>query len=117
MEYVKNRLKHWEEISEEERATALVFLFRSTEQLFKGLIDRLEAPVEIYTNFNMILQFLKERNLINEKDEIAFDNIRKKRNTLVHQSGRIVSIKKNEIEKFLSSLESVLLKVEKNVKM
>ncbi|NHJ48270.1 MAG: hypothetical protein FK733_10830 [Asgard group archaeon] len=113
IEYVKNRLKHWSDISEEERATALVFLFRSTEQLFKGLIDTFDAPVEIYTNFNMILQFLREQNLITEKDEAAFDNIRKKRNTLVHQSGRVVSIKKSEIEKFLSSLENVLLNVEK----
>ncbi|NHK31285.1 MAG: hypothetical protein FK730_08030 [Asgard group archaeon] len=115
MEYVKNRLKHWDEISEEERATALVFLFRSIEQLFKGLIERLDAPVEIYTNFNMILQFLRERNLIDERDEKAFDNIRKKRNTLVHQSGRVVSIKKNDIERFLSSLERVLLNAEKTI--
>jgi hypothetical protein len=117
MEYVKNRLKHWSNISEEERATALVFLFRSTEQLFKSLIDKLEAPVEIYTNFNMILEFLKERKLITEKDEAAFDNVRKKRNTLVHQSGRVVSIKKKEIENFLSSLENVLLKTENQTKL
>ncbi|NHJ33333.1 MAG: hypothetical protein FK732_10770 [Asgard group archaeon] len=116
IEYVKNRLKLWDKISEEEHATALVFLFRSTEQLFKSLIDRFDAPTEIYTSFSMILQFLKDKEVISEKEEKAFDTIRKKRNTLVHQSGRVVSIKKKEIELFLESLERTLLKVEDHFK-
>jgi len=116
IEYVKNRLKLWENITEEEQATALVFLFRSTEQLFKSLIDRFDAPTEIYTNFSMILQFLKDKKIITEKEENAFDTIRKKRNTLVHQSGRVVSIKKKEIEEFLESLERTLLSVEDHFK-
>lgn len=116
IEYVKNRLKLWDEISEEEHATALVFLFRSTEQLFKSLIDRFGAPADIYTNFSMILNFLKDKGLISEKDEKAFDIIRKKRNALVHQSGRVISIKKKEIENFLESLERTLLAVEDHFK-
>ncbi len=112
IEYVKNRLKHWDEISEEERATALVFLFRSAEQLFKSLIERFGAPVEIYTNFNMILQFLRERDLLTKEQEEAINNIRKKRNILVHQPGRLITVEKSEIENFLISLESVLLAVE-----
>lgn len=116
IEYVKNRLKLWDKISEEEHATALVFLFRSTEQLFKSLIDRFDAPVEIYTNFSMILKFLKEKGVIFEKEEKAFNTIRKKRNTLVHQSGRVISIKKKEIEEFLESLERTLLAAEDHFK-
>ncbi|MHA1212289.1 MAG: hypothetical protein ACTSSH_07495, partial [Candidatus Heimdallarchaeota archaeon] len=116
IEYVKNRLKHWDIISEEEHATALVFLFRSTEQLFKSLIEHFDAPVEIFTNFNMIVKFLKEKDLIVAAEEEAFHNIRKKRNILVHQSGRLVKIKKKEIEQFLISLENVLLKVEEQIK-
>ncbi|HUU79273.1 MAG TPA: hypothetical protein VMX55_13085 [candidate division Zixibacteria bacterium] len=116
IEYVKNRLNLWKKISEEERATALVFLFRSTEQLFKSILDRFEAPIDIYSNFSSILQFLIDKKLIDEKEEEAFNTIRKKRNTLVHQSGRIVSIKKEEIEAFLESLENVLLKVEDHFK-
>ncbi|MHA1212319.1 MAG: hypothetical protein ACTSSH_07645, partial [Candidatus Heimdallarchaeota archaeon] len=116
IEYVKNRLKHWDKISEEEHATALVFLFRSTEQLFKSLIEHFGAPVEIFTNFNMIVKFLREKDLIVAAEEEAFHNIRKKRNILVHQSGRLVKIKKNEIEQFLISLENVLLKVEEQIK-
>ncbi|NHJ06052.1 MAG: hypothetical protein EAX90_14585 [Candidatus Heimdallarchaeota archaeon] len=116
IEYVKNRLNLWKKISEEERATALVFLFRSTEQLFKSILDRFEAPMEIYSNFSSIIQFLMNKKLIDDKEEEAFNTIRKKRNTLVHQSGRIVSIKKEEIEAFLESLENVLLKVEENFK-
>ena len=116
IEYVKNRLNLWKKISEEERATALVFLFRSTEQLFKSILDRFEAPTEISTNFSLILQFLKEKELLTEKEEEAFNVIRKKRNTLVHQSGRIVSINKKEMEEFLESLESVLLRVEEHFK-
>jgi len=106
----------WDKISEEEHATALVFMFRSTEQLFKSLIDRFDAPVEIYTNFSMILQFLKDKGMISEKEGKAFDTIRKKRNTLVHQSGRVISIKKKEIEEFLESLERTLLAVEDHFK-
>ncbi len=116
IEYVKNRLNMWDEISEEERATSLVFLFRSTEQLFKGILDRFDAPIEVHTNFSVMLQFLKDKALVSEKEEQSFNKIRKKRNTLVHQSGRLVSIKKSEIENFLQSLESVLLKVEKRFK-
>ncbi len=116
IEYVKNRLKLWDKISEEEHATSLVFLFRSTEQLFKSLIERYDAPIEIYTNFSMILQFLKDKEFISEKEEKAFNTIRKKRNTLVHQSGRVVNIKKKEIEEFLESLENTLLKVETQFK-
>jgi len=116
IEYVKNRLRHWDDISEEERGTALVFLFRSTEQLFKSLIEQYDAPVEIYTNFNMILQFLREHDLITKEQEEAFNNVRKKRNILVHQPGRIISVEKHEIENFLISLESVLLAVEERKK-
>ncbi len=116
IEYVKNRLNLWDEISEEERATSLVFLFRSTEQLFKSILDGFDAPIEINANFSAMLKYLKEKSLVNEKEEQSFNKIRKKRNTLVHQSGRIVSIKKSEIESFLQSLESVLLKVEKRFK-
>ncbi len=116
IEYVKNRLNMWMEISEEERATSLVFLYRSTEQLFKSILDRFDAPIEIHANFAIMLQFLKDKALVNDKEEASINKIRKKRNTLVHQSGRIVSIKKSEIENFLQSLESVLLKVEKRFK-
>lgn len=116
IEYVKNRLNLWKEISEEERATSLVFLFRSTEQLFKSILDRFDAPIEVHTNFSVMLNFLKDKALVNEKEEESFNKIRKKRNILVHQSGRLVSIKKGEIESFLQSLESVLLKVEKRFK-
>lgn len=116
IEYVKNRLNMWGKISEEERATSLVFLFRSTEQLFKSILDRFDAPIEVHKNFSVMLQFLKDKALVSEKEEESFNKIRKKRNTLVHQSGRIVSIKKSEIESFLQSLESVLLKVEKRFK-
>lgn len=116
IEYVKNRLNLWKKISEEERATALVFLFRSTEQLFKSILDRFETPIEIYSNFSSIIQFLINKKLIDDKEEEAFNTIRKKRNTLVHQSGRIVAIKKEEIEDFLQSLENVLLKVEEHFK-
>ncbi|NHJ86166.1 MAG: hypothetical protein FK734_11940 [Asgard group archaeon] len=115
IEYVKNRLKLWDEISEEERATALVFLFRSSEQLFKSMIERFDAPLEIYTNFSMILQFLKDKGIITDLEENAFNIIRKKRNTLVHQSGRLVKIEKKEIEDFLQALEETLLKVDEQV--
>ena len=64
----------------------------------------------------MILQFLKENELISDLEEEAIDNIRKKRNTLVHQSGRVVTIQKKEIELFLQSLESILLKAEEKLK-
>ena len=64
----------------------------------------------------MILTFLKEKKLITEKDEKAFDTNRKKRNTLVHQSGRVIAIKKKEIEQFLESLERTLLAVEVHFK-
>lgn len=116
IEYVKNRLTHWDDITEEERATALVFLFRSTEQLFKSVIEHFNAPPEIYTNFNMILKFLRDQDLLTKEEENAFDLIRKKRNILVHQSGRLVKIVKSEIEEFLTSLENVLLKVEVQIK-
>ena len=116
IEYVKNRLKMWSKITEEDRSTSLVFLFRSTEQLFKSILDKFDAPVEVYTNFSVMIQYLRDKALITAKDEQSFNNIRKKRNTLVHQSGRIVTIKKDEIEDFLQSLESVLLKVEKRFK-
>ena len=106
----------WVDISEEERATSLVFLYRSTEQLFKSILDRFDAPIEIHANFAIMLRFLIDKALVNDKEEESFNKIRKKRNTLVHQSGRIVSIKKSEIENFLQSLESVLLKVEKRFK-
>ncbi len=116
IEYVKNRLIHWDEITEEEHATALVFMFRSTEQLFKSVIEHFNAPPEIFTNFNMILKFLRDEELITKEEEEAFDVIRKKRNILVHQSGRLVKIVKSEIEAFLISLENVLLKVEARIK-
>jgi len=116
IEYVKNRLKLWEEISEEEKATSLLFLFRSSEQLFKSILDRFGARIDVYTNFTMILKFLREKEIITEKEEDSFNTIRKKRNTLVHQSGRIVTISKKEVESFLKNLEKVLLRVEKQFK-
>ena len=116
IEYVKNRLILWEEISEEEKAASLLFLFRSSEQLFKSILDRFGARIDVYTNFTMILQFLREKEIITEKEEDSFNTIRKKRNTLVHQSGRIVTISKKEVESFLKNLEKVLLRVEKQFK-
>ncbi|MEA2071427.1 MAG: hypothetical protein U9O98_09065, partial [Asgard group archaeon] len=113
IEYVKNRLSLWKETSEEERATALVFLFRSSEQLFKSIIERLEAPIEVYSNFSMMLSFLTEKEFITREEEEVFNNIRNQRNTLVHQSGRLLKIKKKEIEEYLSCLEKVLLRIEK----
>ncbi|MHA1366158.1 MAG: hypothetical protein ACTSP5_07070, partial [Candidatus Heimdallarchaeota archaeon] len=96
IEYVKNRLlKLWEEISEEEKATSLLFLFRSSEQLFKSILDRFGARIDVYTNFTMILKFLREKEIITEKEEDSFNTIRKKRNTLVHQSGRCYELRNN----------------------
>jgi uncharacterized protein YutE (UPF0331/DUF86 family) len=116
VEYVKNRLRFWDKISEEERATSLLFLFRSAEQLFKSILDRLGAAIEIYTNFNMILGFLLDNKIITKKERQTLDYIRKKRNTMVHQSGKVIDIKKQEIIDFLEVLESVLLRVEKKFK-
>ncbi|MFW9924417.1 MAG: hypothetical protein ACFFDW_14130 [Candidatus Thorarchaeota archaeon] len=116
IEYVKNRLNLWNELSEEEHATALVFLYRSSEQLFKNILDRFEAPLEIQSSFSLMLQFLKDKQILDDSEEEALNKVRKKRNTLVHQSGRIVAIKKEEIEGFLESLENILLKVESEFK-
>ncbi|MHA1124932.1 MAG: hypothetical protein ACTSO7_10370 [Candidatus Heimdallarchaeota archaeon] len=116
IEYVKNRLKLWEEISEEEKVTSLLFLFRSSEQLFKSILDRFGAKVDVYSSFTMILQYLREKEIITSREEDSFNIIRKKRNTLVHQSGRVISIKKNDVESFLKNLEKVLLRVEKQFK-
>lgn len=112
LEYVKNRLNLWEKTSPEERTTALLFLFRSAEQLFKSILDHFDVPIEAYSNFSMILNTLEDKGAITDEEKEAIDVVRKKRNTLVHQSGRIVPMEKEELEAFLSSLEKILLNVE-----
>ncbi|MBD3192338.1 MAG: hypothetical protein GF308_16995 [Candidatus Heimdallarchaeota archaeon] len=112
LEYVKNRLNLWEKTSAEERTTALLFLFRASEQLFKSILDHFDVPIEAYSNFSMILNTLEDKGIITDEEKEAIDVVRKKRNTLVHQSGRIVPLEKEELEAFLSSLEQILLNVE-----
>jgi uncharacterized protein YutE (UPF0331/DUF86 family) len=113
IEYVKNRLSLWDEISEEEHSTAMVFLFRSAEQLFKSILDQLGIPPTGYSNFSLILKGLKEYKIINDEEIEILNNLRGKRNTLVHQSGRIVKIEKEDIEESLKVLERILIRADR----
>lgn len=105
--YATKKLEKWDELSTDEHISTFLFLWRSTETLFRHVLWKRSAyPKEDQTWPSIVNSLLKEQ-LLTVRENKDLKKIRLRRNAMLHRSqDRFVS--KEDVEDLLSLLQSVI---------
>ncbi|MFX1282503.1 MAG: hypothetical protein ACFFB5_02570 [Promethearchaeota archaeon] len=105
--YATKKLEKWDELSTDEHISTFLFLWRSTETLFRDVLwKRNVYPKEDQTWPSIVNSLLREQ-LLTIRENKDLKRIRLRRNAMLHRSqDRFVS--KEDVEDLLSLLQSVI---------
>lgn len=105
--YVTKKLDTWDEISTDEHISTFLFLWRSTETLFRHILWKKDAYPKEDQSWPSVVNSLLREQLLTSKENRTLKQIRLRRNAMLHRSkDRFVS--KEDVEDLLQLLQAVI---------
>lgn len=105
--YVTKKLENWDDISTDEQISTFLFLWRSTETLFRHVLWKRNAYPKDDQTWPAVVNSLLKEQLLTMKENKGLKRIRLRRNAMLHRSqDRFVS--KEDVEDLLNLLQMVL---------
>ena len=111
--YFNTTVAYWDEQSDSEKLSAYLLLYRSAESLFRGILRSLNQELG---NFGTMTLTLAELRLLTNDEQILLNQVRVKRNHILHRAGERISIDKNFAKDFLQVIENLLIRAEVKTK-
>lgn len=105
LSYTYQRINNWEKLGNEEQLTAFMLLYRAAEALFRGILRKKQGKIG---NFGMMVLALAELHLINNEEQIILNQVRRQRNFILHRSGEELSLSKNFMKSFYSTISIII---------
>ena len=102
-------LESWDKISDSEKLSAFLLLYRSSESLFRGILRNRGLETG---NFGSMILTLSELELISNEEQLVLNQVRRQRNIILHRSGEKISISKKFASEFQSTLENILVRAD-----
>jgi hypothetical protein len=105
--YATKKLEKWEELSTDEHISTFLFLWRSTETLFRHVLWKRNAYPKDDQTWPSIVNALLREQLLTTRENKDLKRIRLRRNAMLHRSqDRFVS--KEDVEDLLNILQAVI---------
>ncbi|MHA2203239.1 MAG: hypothetical protein ACW991_06075 [Candidatus Hodarchaeales archaeon] len=105
--YATKKLEKWEELSADEHISTFLFLWRSTETLFRHVLWKRNAYPKDDQSWLSIVNALLREQLLTTRENKDLKRIRLRRNAMLHRSqDRFVS--KEDVEDLLNLLQAVI---------
>ncbi|MHA1967637.1 MAG: hypothetical protein ACW964_07540 [Candidatus Hodarchaeales archaeon] len=105
--YTSKKLENWDEISNDEKISTFLFLWRSVESLFRNVLWKRNVYPKDDQSWPSITNVLLKEKLLTIRENKNLKTIRLRRNAMLHRSqDRFVS--KEDIEDLLKLLQSVI---------
>ncbi|UCG03088.1 MAG: hypothetical protein JSW11_03680 [Candidatus Heimdallarchaeota archaeon] len=105
--YATKKLEKWEELSTDEHISTFLFLWRSTETLFRHVLWKRNAYPTDDQSWPSIVNALLREQLLMTRENKDLKRIRLRRNAMLHRSqDRFVS--KEDVEDLLNLLQAVI---------
>ncbi len=105
--YTTKKLESWDEISNDERISTFLFLWRSVESLFRHVLWKKDAYPKDDQSWPSITNTLLKEKLLTIRENKELKNIRLRRNAMLHRSqDRFVS--KEDVEELLKLLQAII---------
>lgn len=108
-EYIKEQLQNWDKLSQEKRMIVYFQLYRITEYIFREILICMNLPPEDeeYNLYNSI-KILFGIGYLNEEDKKILNNLRYRRNKLMHEPGISLEVSSNSVNEVLLTIANVL---------
>lgn len=105
--YTSKKLENWNEISNDEKISTFLFLWRSVESLFRNVLWKRDAYPKDDQSWPAITNVLLKEKLLTIRENKNLKGIRLRRNAMLHRSqDRFIS--KEDIEDLLKLLQTVI---------
>ena len=105
--YAKKKLENWDEISIDEHISTFLFLWRSTETLFRHVLWKRNVYPKDDQSWPSVVNTLIREQLLTIRENKDLKRIRLRRNSMLHRSqDRFVS--KEDVEDLLNLLQMVI---------
>lgn len=111
LEYVRDRLIKWSEISNEDKMLVFLLFYRTAEHLLRSLAANHISNVN-ELQFPNLISAMKEGSLLSDNEFSLFNEIRMRRNELVHRPGTGLSISQETLQHLFQTLIEVLQRSE-----
>jgi hypothetical protein len=112
---VRGKISAWDEMSEEDKITGFLYLFRVVETIFKNVLPQFGAELG-QPSFHTMTSMLWELDLIDKREKEFLHYIRIQRNALLHDSGQIRPVSRHTMDNMQELVENILLRVRDRIK-
>ncbi|MHA1912019.1 MAG: hypothetical protein ACTSYA_10010 [Candidatus Kariarchaeaceae archaeon] len=107
LEYVRDRLMKWSEISNEDKTLVFLLFYRTSEHLLRSLASKNINNVD-ELQFPSLISTMRENSILSEDEYSLFNEIRMRRNELVHRPGTGLNIDHETLHHLFQTLIDVL---------
>ncbi len=107
LEYVRNRLMKWSEVSNEDKTLVFLLFYRTSEHLLRSLASKNIQNVD-ELQFPSLISAMREKSILSDDEYSLFNEIRMRRNELVHRPGTGLTIGQETLHHLFQTLIDVL---------
>lgn len=105
--YTTKKIENWDNITNDEKISTFLFLWRSVENLFRYVLWKRKVYPNEDQSWPSIINVLLKEKLLTIRENKSLKNVRLRRNAMLHRSqDRFVG--KEDIEDLLTILQAVL---------
>ncbi|MFX0095344.1 MAG: hypothetical protein ACFFBD_26655 [Candidatus Hodarchaeota archaeon] len=112
---VQKKIEIWNDMTEEDRITGFLYLFRVLETIFRNIL--IQFGVELgQPSFHSMTSLLWNLELINRREKDFLHTIRIRRNEILHNPGHLRPIDQQTMKTMQELVENILVKVKEEIR-
>ncbi len=113
LDYIRAQIIDWGSVRSEEQILAFLLIYRTIETTFRKIIFALSPQKSIDEfNFGMVIDYLRDKKLLEYNEHSFLNEVRYKRNVLFHEPGKKIDIGQKTMASLLELIQTVIERVQ-----